>query len=66
MALDLKANFPKEYEAWESSKNEIELRSHQISSQRKAEIYAKIEQDSDNIRVTVQRVIVSELLKTFP
>ncbi|KAH8977863.1 hypothetical protein EDB86DRAFT_2816692 [Lactarius hatsudake] len=65
-ALSLRTRFPKEYEAWERSKNEIERRFQQILSQRKAEIHAKIEQDFEGIRVKVQRAVVGELLKTFP
>ncbi|KAI9455071.1 hypothetical protein BJY52DRAFT_1388982, partial [Lactarius psammicola] len=64
--LDLSTRFPKEYKAWEKGKNEIERRFQQIISLRKAEIHAKIEQEFDGIRVTVQRAIVSELLKIFP
>ncbi|KAI9450262.1 hypothetical protein BJY52DRAFT_1175724 [Lactarius psammicola] len=66
MALGLKTRFRREYEAWEISKNEIERRFQHIISQRKADIHAKIEQDFDDIRVTIQRAVVSELLKTFP
>ncbi len=65
-ASGLETRFPKEYEAWDKSKNEIERRFQRISSLRKAEIHAKIEQDFDGIRITVQRAVVSELLKTFP
>ncbi|KAI9450269.1 hypothetical protein BJY52DRAFT_196728 [Lactarius psammicola] len=65
-ALGLRTRFQKEYEAWERGKNEIEHRFQQVVSQRKAEIHAKIEQDSDGIWVTVRRTIVGELLKTFP
>jgi len=65
-ALGLRTPFPKEYEAWERSKNEIERRFQQIVSQRKAEMHGKIEQDFEGIRVKVQRAVVSELLKTFP
>ncbi|KAI9455147.1 hypothetical protein BJY52DRAFT_1188514 [Lactarius psammicola] len=48
-ALGLRTRFPKEYEAWERSKNEIERRFQQVVSQRKAEIHAKIEQDFEGI-----------------
>ena len=65
-ALHLRTRFPKEYEAWENGKNEIERRFQQIVSQRKAEIHAKIEQDFEGMRVKVQRAVVSESLKTFP
>ena len=64
--LDLKAGFPKEYDAWERSKSQIGRRFQGILSQRKAEMHAKIERDFEGNRVKVQRAVVSELLKTFP
>ncbi|KAI9455142.1 hypothetical protein BJY52DRAFT_1122187 [Lactarius psammicola] len=64
--LGLSTRFSKEYKAWEGGKNKIERRFQKIISLRKAEIHAKIEQDFDGIRVTVQRTVVSELLKIFP
>ena len=65
-ALDLSTRFPKEYEAWDNGKNEIERRFQQIILQRKAKMHAKIEQDIGDIRVRVRQAVVSELLKTFP
>ncbi|KAI9455145.1 hypothetical protein BJY52DRAFT_1122154 [Lactarius psammicola] len=68
--LDLKNRFPKEYDAWEKSKNKIEnrLKQPEISqvSKRKKEMHAKIDKGFEGIRVKVQRTVVSELLKTFP
>ncbi|KAH9005522.1 hypothetical protein EDB86DRAFT_3240052 [Lactarius hatsudake] len=64
-ALGLGARFPKEYEAWERSKNEIERRFQQIISQRTEDTHAKIE-DLERIRVTVQGAVVNELLRIFP
>ena len=64
--LHLRTRFPKEYEDWESGKNEIERRFQQIFSQRKVDIHAKIEQEFEGMRVKLQRGIVSELLKTLP
>ncbi|KAH9171591.1 hypothetical protein EDB89DRAFT_1852099 [Lactarius sanguifluus] len=65
-ALGLKTQFPKECEAWERSHNAIERRFQQIISQRKEEMLAKIKQDLDGIRVTLQRAVVGKLLETFP
>jgi len=65
-ALDLRARFPKECEEWDRRRNEIERRFQELISQRKAEIHAKIEQDTENNRHKVQRAVVSELLKAFP
>ncbi|KAH8977860.1 hypothetical protein EDB86DRAFT_3157188 [Lactarius hatsudake] len=65
-ALGLKTQFPKECEAWERSHNEIERRFQQIISQRKEEILAKIKQDFDGIRITLQRAVVGKLLEIFP
>jgi arginine repressor len=65
-ALSLKTRFPKEYDAWERNKNEIERQFQQILSQRKAESHEKIERDFEDKRVKVQGAVVSELLKTFP
>ncbi|KAI9444006.1 hypothetical protein H4582DRAFT_1807752, partial [Lactarius indigo] len=66
VALGLKTQFPKEYETWERSENEMERRFQQISSQRKEEMHANIEKDFDGILVALQRAVVSELLETFP
>ncbi|KAH9039441.1 hypothetical protein EDB83DRAFT_1717346 [Lactarius deliciosus] len=66
VALGLKTQFPKECEAWERSHDEIERRFQQIISQRKEEMLAKIEQDFDSIRITLQRAVVGKLLETFP
>ena len=60
-ALSLKNRFPKEYNDWERSKNQIGCRFKQDSQQK-----SKIEDDFEGIRVKVKRAIVSELLKTFP
>jgi hypothetical protein len=65
-ALGLRTRFPKEFEAWERGKNEIERRFEQIISQRKAEMHAKIEHHFEGIRVKVKRAVVRELIKTFP
>jgi hypothetical protein len=65
-ALGLRARFPKEYEAWEKSKNEIERRFLWISAQRKAEMHVEIEEDPEDIQPKIRREVVSELLKTFP
>jgi hypothetical protein len=65
-ALSLRALFPREYEAWEKSKNETERRFMRISAQRKAEMHAKIEEDPEDIQPKIRKDVVSELLKTFP
>ena len=65
-ALGLRTRFPREFEAWERGKNEIERRFQQIISQRKAETHAKIEHDLEGIRVGVKRAVVRELIKTLP
>ena len=65
-ALGLRTRFPKEFDAWESGKNEIERRFQKIFSQRKAEIHEKIEQDFEGVRIKVRRAVVNELLKTLP
>ena len=64
--LSLNTRFRREYEAWESGKNEIGHRFQQIVSKKKAEVHGKIEQDFEDMRVKVQRAVVSELLTTFP
>jgi hypothetical protein len=65
-ALGLRARFPKEYEAWEKSKSEIERRFQRISSQRKAEMRAKVEEDPEDIQAKIRKDLVSDLLKIFP
>ena len=65
-ALGLRTRFSKEYEAWEKGKNEIGRRSQQIFLQRKAEMHAKIEEDSEDIQPKIKSSVVSELLETFP
>ncbi len=63
-AFGLRKRFPKEYEAWERGKNEIERRFQRISAQRKAAMRGKVEEDPEDIRP--RRHVVSELLETFP
>jgi len=67
-AIGLRTRLSKEHDTLERSEDEIERRFQQIisSSQQKEEMQTKIEQDFEDVRVKVQRAVVSELLKTFP
>jgi hypothetical protein len=65
-ALGLHTRFPEEHKAWESSKREIDNRFHQILSQRRTEIHAKIERESKEVQAEVEEVVVSKLLNLFP
>ena len=64
--LGLHTRFPEEHKAWESSKREIGNRFQQILSQRRTEIHAKIERESEEVGAEVEEVVVSELLNLFP
>ncbi|KAH9171589.1 hypothetical protein EDB89DRAFT_1906868 [Lactarius sanguifluus] len=58
--------FPDEYGAWEKSKEDIERQFRRIGTQRRAEMYAKVEEDPDDTRSKARRHVINELLKTFP
>ena len=65
-ALDLRTRFPKEHDAWERSKTNVERRFQKIISQRTTEVHAKVEGEFEQVRAKVEEVVVSELLKLFP
>ena len=65
-ALGLRTRFPKEYDAWESNKRDIERRFQEFLSQQRTEIPTKVEEEFEQVRAEVEGFVVSELLKLFP
>jgi hypothetical protein len=65
-ALGLRTRFPKEHDAWERNRKDIEYRFQKVLSQRRTKIHAKIEQEFEQVRAEVEEFVVSKLLKLFP
>jgi hypothetical protein len=65
-ALGLHIRFPKEHDAWERIKKDIERRFQKVLSQQRAEISAKIEEGFKQVRAGVEGFVVGDMLKLFP
>jgi predicted phage-related endonuclease len=65
-ALDLRTRFPKEHDAWESNKKDIEHHFQKDLFQKRTETTANIEAEFEQVRAEVEGFVVSELLRVFP
>ena len=64
--MSLGTRFPKEYEAWENRRSEIEQRFQEALAAREAEIHVTLEQASGAIEGKVREAVIGEILKAFP
>jgi hypothetical protein len=60
----ISTQFPKECEAWENRRIEIEKRFQKIIEQRQAEVH--VETEHGILESTVQEAVINEILKAFP
>jgi hypothetical protein len=66
MEFSLKARFSIEYDTWKRQRKEMNERFKRTLTQRQTELHAKLEQESEGIRVGLQAAVVDEVLKTYP
>ena len=64
--FSLKTRFSIEYETWRGQRKEINERFKRTLAQRQTELHAKLEQESEGIRVELQAAVVDEVLKAYP
>ena len=64
--MTLGTRFPKEYEAWEKRRIEIEKRFQKTLAKRQKEFHATLEQTSGDIQVKVREAVIGEIVKAFP
>jgi hypothetical protein len=64
--MELGTRFPKEYEAWEKRRTEIEKRFQQALSRRQAETHDGLQHNSGDIQAKVREAVIDEILKAFP
>ena len=64
--MSLGTRFPKEYEAWENRRFEIEKRFQKTLTERQAEFHVTLEQSSVDIQAKVREAVTAEILKVFP
>ncbi|KAF8270139.1 hypothetical protein EI94DRAFT_1572222, partial [Lactarius quietus] len=64
--MNLGTRFPKEYEAWEKRRIEIEKSFQETLAERQAEIHVTLEQASRDVEAKVREAVIREILKAFP
>lgn len=64
--MELGKRFPKEYEAWEKRRNEIEKRFQKIITQRQKASRETIQKQSGDLESKVREAVIDEILKAFP
>ena len=64
--MSLGTRFPKEYEAWENRRFEIEKHFQKTLAQRQAEFHVTLEQTSGDIQAKVREAVIGEIVKAFP
>jgi hypothetical protein len=66
MCLSLKDRFSKQYDSWQTGRKSIKQRFQRALAERQAEQHARLEQESEGIKVELHKAVVDEVLKVFP
>lgn len=66
MKLGLADRFPKAFETWKKSRENIIQRAEGILSERQKEMHIKLERDLESINVEIREAVIIEVLKAFP
>ena len=64
--MELGTRFPKEYEAWEKRRIEIEKRFQKTTKQRQEESHKALQKESGDLELKVREAAIDEILKAFP
>jgi hypothetical protein len=64
--MELGTRFPKEYEAWEKRRIEIEKRLQKTITQREVEAHETLQKESGDLESKVREAVIDEILKAFP
>jgi hypothetical protein len=64
--MELGTRFPKEYEAWEKRRIEIEKRFQKTITQREKESHETLQKESGDLELKVREAVIDEILKAFP
>ena len=64
--MELGTRFPKEYEAWEKRRVEIEKRFQKTIKQRQEESHETLQKRSGDLESKVREAAIDEILKAFP
>ena len=66
LTMELGTRFPKEYEAWEKRRIEIEKQFQETIKQRQEESHKALQKRSGDLESKVREAVIDEILKTFP
>jgi hypothetical protein len=64
--MELGTRFPKEYEAWEKRRVEIEKRFQKTITQREEESHETLQKESGDLESKVREAVIDEILRAFP
>ena len=64
--MGLGTRFPKEYDAWEKRRIEIDKRFQKTITLRQAEVHETLTKESGELQSTVREAVIDEILKAFP
>ena len=64
--MELGTRFPKEYEAWEKRRIEIEKRFQKTTKQRQEESHEALQKESEDLESKVREAAIDKILEAFP
>ena len=64
--MELGTRFPKEFEAWEKRRIEIQKRFQKTIKQRQEESHEALQKQSGDLESKVREAVIDKILKAFP